>query len=48
MERVFRILPVAKNAIANAEHSLVDGSPKEIDEAYRKAFSFLKEKLEQP
>jgi acetyl esterase/lipase len=31
-------VPFQLHAIANAEHSLVDGNPKEIEEAYRKSF----------
>jgi acetyl esterase/lipase len=36
------------HAVANAEHGLADGEPDEIANANRKAFEFVKRRLEQP
>jgi acetyl esterase/lipase len=41
-------VPFQLHAIANGEHGLGGGDPAEIKEAYRKAFEFVKHRLEQP
>jgi dipeptidyl aminopeptidase/acylaminoacyl peptidase len=41
-------VPYQLHEITNAEHGLVGGDPEQIKEAYRKAFEFVKQHLEQP
>lgn len=43
-----RGVPFEFHEIANAEHGLGGGDPEQIKGAYRKAFQFVKERLEQP